>query len=248
MNMNKTKIITHKFFGSLEVITEGEKVFFPATEVAKVLGYTNPHKALLDHCLDVGVTFREGNTNAGKRQKKYISEGNLYRLIVRSKLPQAVTFESWVFDEVLPQIRREGIFMTQSTAEEILSDPEAFFARALVLAGDKIKGLETRLENAKEAQEFIEQFVETKELYTIRETAKILGLPERIMVKTLEKLGHLYRINKGRLLPHWTLKKKGYAEVKIGISPYSDHSFHQIYFTPKGLEWLTKVIAKEIQS
>ena len=72
------------------------KEYFPATDVAKVLGYTNPTKAVRDHCKEDGVTFRsvvipEKNQTV---EKKFINEPNLYRLIVKSKLPQAEQFEN----------------------------------------------------------------------------------------------------------------------------------------------------------
>ena len=121
----KVTTITHELFGNLDIIqAEGGKVYFPATEAATFLGYSNPRKALIDHCLEAGVTIRDVSTNAGKRQKKYITEGNLYRLIVRSKLPQAVTFERWVFEEVLPEIRANGMYLTEETAQEASKIPK----------------------------------------------------------------------------------------------------------------------------
>lgn len=113
-----TKLFNNPKFGVLEVILIDGKEHFPATDVAKMLGYTNPHKAVLDHCKVDGVTFREGVSETVNQhgtvtfqrvQKKYITEGNLYRLITHSKLPAAEKFESWVFDEVIPDIRRSGM-------------------------------------------------------------------------------------------------------------------------------------------
>ena len=251
----KTTTIHHEIFGNLEVIQEGEKVFFPATEVATLLGYENPQKAIRDHCLPEGVNESFSRVQTGKKsdgspafqevKKKYITEGNLYRLIVRSKLPQAVAFERWVFDEVLPQLRKEGLYMTQSTAEEAISDPEVFLARALVLAGDKIKSLENRLGDAQEAQEFIEKFVEAKEFYTIRETVKLFGIGERIFIRILRDKGFLYHINGGRLLPNREIVHRGYAKIKIGRNPFTEHHYHQTLFTSKGIEWLSRLL-KEV--
>jgi prophage antirepressor-like protein len=107
--MNKLKVFEHSAFGKLEVLIKDSKEYFPATEVAKLLGYSNPHDALNKHCKKGGVAFCEVIDSLGrKQQKKFINEGNLYRLIVKSKLPEAEKFESWVFEEVLPTIRKTG--------------------------------------------------------------------------------------------------------------------------------------------
>lgn len=164
--------------------------------------YAQPEKAVRTHCLIEGCPNRTVLTNGGKQSKKYISEGNLYRLIVRSKLPQATEFEHWVFDEVLPEIHKNGMHMTTETAIEAVEDEATFLSKALLIADKKLQRLQVQLEEARPAQEFVEQFVEAPELFTIRETAKVLAVRERTFVQTLVSQGYLYRINKGRLLPH----------------------------------------------
>lgn len=106
--MNEIKIFQNSDFGELGVMTIDDKEYFPAIQCAQILGYSNPRKAIIDHCETEGVTKRYVPTSGGTQEVKYISEGNLYRLIVRSKLPAAKKFERWVFDEVLPEIRRSG--------------------------------------------------------------------------------------------------------------------------------------------
>jgi prophage antirepressor-like protein len=95
----------------LEILTIDGKPYFPASVCAKILGYKNPRDAINKHCLGDGVAKRDGVVvtvnQYGKAseqtvEKTYINEGNLYRLIVRSKLPSAVRFERWVFDKLLP--------------------------------------------------------------------------------------------------------------------------------------------------
>lgn len=115
---NNLKVFQNSEFGKLEVFIDDKgKEWFPATDVAKILGYKNPQKAIKDHCKTDGVTIRSvvsvttnqyGKSTRQEVEKKFINEGNLYRLIVKSKLPQAERFESWVFDEVLPTIRKTG--------------------------------------------------------------------------------------------------------------------------------------------
>ncbi len=93
-------------FGKLDLLYEDGNVLFPATECAKILGYANPQGAVRTHCQRV----RDLLTPCGKSQQKknFIPEGDLYRLIVRSRLPSAQRFEHWLFDEVLPSIRQTG--------------------------------------------------------------------------------------------------------------------------------------------
>ena len=106
--MNELKIFQNSEFGELGVMTIDGKEYFPAIQCAQILGYSNPRKAVIDHCEIEGVTKRYVPTSGGTQEVKYIIEGNPYRLIVRSKLPAAKKFERWVFDEVLPEIRRTG--------------------------------------------------------------------------------------------------------------------------------------------
>ena len=243
----KTTTIHHEIFGNLEVIQEGEKVFFPATWVATLLGYALPEKAIRTHCLEEGCPKRTVLTKGGQQEKKYITEGNLYRLIVRSKLPQAVAFERWVFDEVLPQLRKDGLYMTEETTQDLPLDPEAFLAKALQIADKKIKSLESQVEDAEHATSFLASYVETKDLYTIRETAKLLGIRERAFIALMEEKKYLYRINGSRLLPHHHLTHEDYAQVKTGFHPISQQNYHQTLFTAKGIEWLSRIL-KQVSS
>lgn len=107
--MNEMQVFQNSEFGELGVLEVNGKPYFPATACAKVLGYSNPWKAINDHCKKDGLTKCEVIDSVGRTQTaKFINEGNLYRLITHSKLPAAERFEKWVFDEVLPTIRRTG--------------------------------------------------------------------------------------------------------------------------------------------
>ena len=98
--MNELQVFQNSKFGDLEILTIEGKEWFPAIKVAEILGYTNPRKAIRDHTKERGVTIRSVIDSLGRNQdKKFIDEGNLYRLITRSKLPQADEFEEWVFEE-----------------------------------------------------------------------------------------------------------------------------------------------------
>ncbi len=104
--MEQVSIFRNSEFGELGVVEIDGKPYFPAKKCAKILGHTNPERAIRQFCK--GVTETVTPSAGGIQRMKYIPEGDLYRLIVRSKLPSAEKFERWVFDEVLPEIRRSG--------------------------------------------------------------------------------------------------------------------------------------------
>ena len=84
----------------LEIYVDSEgREWFPATELAEMLGYKNPQKAIRDHCTEKGCTIRSVLTNGGKQSKKYINEDHWYRLTTRCKIEGAEEFESWIFEE-----------------------------------------------------------------------------------------------------------------------------------------------------
>lgn len=87
-----------------------EEVWFCATDVCGVLGYLNPSDIIKKHCKTKGVSKRYTLTDGGNQELTYINEPNLYRLVIRSKKPEAEKFEEWVMEEVLPSIRRTGSY------------------------------------------------------------------------------------------------------------------------------------------
>lgn len=117
--MNELKVFQNSEFGELGVLTIDGKEYFPATQCAKILGHENPARAIRKYCK--GVTEMVTPTNGGNQPTKFIPEGDLYRLIIRSKLPSAEKFERWVFDEVLPELRRTGSYGSNINLEEVIA-------------------------------------------------------------------------------------------------------------------------------
>lgn len=120
--MNELKIFENEEFGSLRTMEIDGKIYFCGSDVAKMLGYVNPRKALIDHCK--GVTKWDTPTKGGIQFLSYIPESDIYRLIAHSKLPNAVKFESWVFEDVLPSIRQYGAYLTPDTLEKAILNPD----------------------------------------------------------------------------------------------------------------------------
>ena len=119
---NELQIFNNNEFGALSVLMIDGKAYFPATECANILGYVKARNAIERHCK--GALKQGVLTNGGIQEKTFISEGDLYRLIVRSNLPNAIRFEQWVFDEVLPSIRKHGAYMTEATIDKMLANPD----------------------------------------------------------------------------------------------------------------------------
>lgn len=117
------QVFQNSKFGEVRIKEIDGIPHFVANDVAKALGYTNPSKATNDHCKK-GIMMW-GNDSLGRRQEfKFIPEGDIYRLVVKSQLPIADEFESWIFDEVLPSIRKNGIYATDVTIDNIIDNPD----------------------------------------------------------------------------------------------------------------------------
>ena len=114
--MNELQIFNSEEFGQVRTVEINGKPYFVGTDVAKALGYNNPRDAVSRHCR--GVVKHDTPTSSGMQSMSYINEGDLYRLIMKSKLPSAEKFESWVMDEVLPSIRKIGSYQKPMTLSE----------------------------------------------------------------------------------------------------------------------------------
>ena len=121
------QVFNHEQFGDVRIIEEDGKVLFCGSDVAKALGYENPRDAIRRHsrCVakrDAWVqtgTKSDGTPAMRLNSTNFIAEGDVYRLITHSKLPAAERFEKWVFDEVLPTIRKTGGYGQQINLEQL---------------------------------------------------------------------------------------------------------------------------------
>lgn len=148
---NTLQIFENHNFGSIRtVLDESGKALFCGKDIAVALGYNKPFDAISRHCR---ATTKHGITDALGRQQEatFIPEGDVYRLIISSKLPSAEKFERWVFDEVLPAIRKTGGYIT-STPDDSDADIIARGYRAAIAAIERkdqtIAALEAQREEA----------------------------------------------------------------------------------------------------
>lgn len=116
--LNELQIFQNEEFGSVRTVDVDGKTYFVASDIAKSLGYAIPHKAVQTHCK--GVLKRNIPTNSGNQDMLIIPEGDIYRLIIKSQLPSADKFESWIFDEVIPQIRQTGGYQKKLSPQEMM--------------------------------------------------------------------------------------------------------------------------------
>ena len=163
--MNDMQIFNNPEFGKLRTIEEGDKIYFVASDVAKALGYKRPADAVSAHCRYTVKRSIPHPQGKGTLTVNIIPEGDVYRLIVNSKLPAAEKFESWVFDEVLPDIRKYGMYAKQDVINMMISDPDSCIA------------LLTKYKEEKQAKEQLQvELDKSKEWYTIKRVAQINGV------------------------------------------------------------------------
>ena len=116
--MNDLQIFKNKEFGNIRIIEKDGQPYFVATDIAKALGYRNTTEAIKQHCRWVAKHDIPHPQSENKTlEVNVIPEGDMYRLVTNSELPSAEKFESWVFDEVLPSIRKTGSYAQKQPTE-----------------------------------------------------------------------------------------------------------------------------------
>lgn len=243
--MSNIQIFQNNKFGDIRTIEESGKVLFCGSDVARALGYKDTVNALKQHCKEDGVVFHHITDNLGRDQSaKFISEGNLYRLIANSRLDSAQEFETWVFDEVLPTIRKHGAYMTSDTLDQMITSPEFGIKLLTALKDEQDKNRQLKAVNAVLAVEkqimqpkadYFDELVDRNLLTNFRETAKQLEVKEGNFIKFLIEKKFVYRDKKGKLMPY-AEKNDGLFEVKECFNEKTNWSGTQTLVTPKGRE------------
>lgn len=166
---NELKVFSNEEFGNVRITIVDGKEYFCASDVAKALGYEKPNNAISTHCR---CTLKQGIPHPQSPDKtmevSFITEGDVYRLIMRSKLPSAEKFEKWVMEEVLPDIRKHGMYMNEDVLEKTLNNPDFMIELLTNYKLEKQARLEAERKNA--------ILMHTSKLYTSTEIAKELGM------------------------------------------------------------------------
>lgn len=244
--MTDLMIFDNPEFGKIRTIEENGKVLFCAKDVAIALGYKDPTNAIKQHCR--GVVKRHLTDGLGRDQNtNFIPEGDVYRLAAKSELPGADKFESWVFDEVLPSIRKNGGYIIN---QDELS-PEELMAKALMVAQKTLADREARLsaltvENQIMAPKaaYFDELVDRNLLTGLRETAKELNVPPKQFVNFLLDGKYLYRDKKKKLMPYQRHVDDGLFELKECFNDKTRWGGTQTMVTPKGRETFRLLISE----
>lgn len=227
--MTGLQAFTNQEFGTVRTIETNGTVLFCGRDVATALGYTNTNKAIQDHCK--GVPFRYPlETAGGIQQVRFITEGDLYRLIASSKLPAAKKFESWVFDEVLPTIRRHGMY----AIDELLNDDEFLEQTIVHLRAERAKRLaaEQALLEAAPKVSYYDVVLASPSLITTTEIAKDYGLSAKKLNRILRD-EHVQFHQSGRWFLYAPYAEQGYTQSKTHEYGEGKTKTH-MYWTQKG--------------
>ena len=239
---DQIQIFEHKEFGKLEVLLIGGKPYFPATECATTLGYATPRHAISRHCPHVlkrAVGVQTGVKSDGSPatqtiEKQYIPEGDLYRLIIRSKLPAAVRFEAFVCDEVLPSIRAHGAYITEDVLRKLREDRD--FADELMgrLADEQAKNLSllNYMGRIKPKVQYCDAVLQSPYAVPVSVIAKDYSMSAAPFNQLLHTLGVQYRVGKTWLL-YKDFAGQGYTISKTYLIGGAEVSVHTCW-TQKG--------------
>lgn len=223
-------------FGEIRTIQNDSGILFCGSDVARALGYARPADAISAHCK--GVCVLPTPSAGGVQNTKFITEGDVYRLIAHSKLPGAERFERWVFDEVLPSIRKHGAYMTEDILEQALASPDFLIELANRLKSEKAKNAQLTVSNQimQPKADYFDMLVDRNLLTGIRDTAKELGVRQNDFVRFLLDKGYLFRTKKGKLRPYATYVDSGLFEMKEFVNDKTGYTDTQTMITPKGKE------------
>lgn len=230
------------------VVIEGD-VWFVARDVAGVLGYELPTKAIIDHCKHAKTL--KGSISApltaSPRGINVIPESDVYRLVMRSKLPSAEVFQDWVVEEALPSLRQHGHYghtPAAAPAPALASSdelPQVTLSRALIIAHKTMTEQQAALDAAKPIIEEHDKRTYGGTLYPFKEAARALQVDDRLLRYICRKYDILQRElvacsygyeSQYRWRPTAKALEKGFARNEK-IKGYDNYGF-----TPLGMEWL----------
>lgn len=229
----------------VRVIEQDGEPWFVAKDVASALGYSDTDQAIRQHCK--GAKTYPVEVTGQVRHVRILPERDLYRLVMRSRLPSAEKFEEWVVATVLPSVRKHGGYIAGQEQE---SDPAMIMARALQVADSVIKESAAKLAQAEQKialaapkVEFVDRYVEARGLQNISTVAKMLNYGPIKFSRLLESDGILYRSG-GALVPKQAHIDAGRFALRTGEA--NGHSWMQTKVTAAGVDWLANRYASEV--
>ena len=200
--MNGIEIFESAEFGSVRTVTVNNEPYFVGKDVATILGYSNPSKAINDHTDSEDITTNDSLVVNGMKML-LINESGLYSLVMSSKLPTAKKFKRWVTSEVLPTIRQHGAYMTPDVIEQTLTNP------------DFIIGLATKLKEEQEKTKALTQKI-ASDAPKVLFADSVAASDTSILVGELAKIIKQNGVNIGQNRLFECLRGKGYLISRKG--------------------------------
>jgi len=249
-NVKAKETFTNELFGELTIFISGDdNLYFIADEVTDALGYIRSRDAVTQHCKGalkhrIGVQTgikKDGTPAIQEVEKNIIPESDVYRLVMRSKLPSAERFQDWVTEDVLPSIRKRGMYATDNVLDNILNNPD--FAINLLTKYKEEKELRKKEEMKRMyIEERMELLAHTERTFTATEIAKECGFSSAILLnKFLEKHKIQYKRN-DVWLPYADYATKGYYDLKQQIIEGKKDPVYYAKFTQKGREFVINLV------
>lgn len=244
---NMVKTFVNEEFGSVRTIEENGKILFCGSDVAKALGYRRPKDAITAHCK--GAVKRRLLTNGGAQEMKMISEGDVYRLISHSRLPSAGKFESWIFDDVLPTIRRTGGYVSNEEMfiENYLPFLNEPYKNLFRLQMTFISKLNERIRNDKPLVDFALHVANSEDLIDMNAMAKLaadenFNIGRTRLFRWLKEMGVLMSNN----LPYQRYIDRRYFAVKESVFEVDGmkKTYQQTFVTGKGQLFVISLLKK----
>ena len=223
-------------------------MLFCGSDIAKALGYARPADAISAHCK--GVCVLPTPSAGGVQNTKFITEGDIYRLIAHSKLPSAERFERWVFDEVLPSIRKHGAYMTSETIEKALTSPDFLIQLATQLKEEKMarEKAEQKIIEQEPFVNFANKVSDSSNLIDMGKMAKLLkdehiNISRNRLFKWLREEGILMSNN----IPYQRYINGGYFKVIESVyhTPYETKTQQTTMITGRGQIYITERLRRE---
>jgi prophage antirepressor-like protein len=166
--MNELSVFKNEEFGEIRTVVINGKPWIVGKDVAVALGYADTYGALKKHVMDSDKLVCQIDSAGQKRDVTVINESGVYTLIFGSKLKSAENFKHWVTDEVLPCIRKNGIYATDNVIDNILNNPDFGIELLTKLKEERAARIEAEKTNA--------ILMHVNKTYTMTEIAKEIGL------------------------------------------------------------------------
>lgn len=246
--INKLKIFNNKEFGEIRTIVINGEPMFVGKDVASALGYKDTAKAIRVHVDEEDKGVDEMDTPGGKQNITVINESGLYSLILSSHLPSAKKFKHWITSEVIPSIRKNGLY----AVDELLDNPDLFIdvLQELKLERENNKNLKLQIAQnnqiigeLKPKASYYDLILQNKSLMPITKIAKDYGMSGRAFNAMLHELGIQYKLgNTWLLYQHYA--DNGYTQLKTHAID-ADKSVMHTYWTQKGRLFLYDLLKNE---